>query len=159
MMRPNPFLLLIGVLDFSVSDLYANRQGQLTPQQRIQLEHVRQRSIEILAGILLVLILIGIALEVRLMVIVFGTASMITMMVGLSIRFDEDLNGKVQTVSGRMRFKGALGLPLHPYYHLLIDSEDFLVSQRVKQAFDTELRYRLYYTPGSHIILSAEVAA
>ncbi len=159
MMRPNPFLLLIGVLDFSVSDLYANREGRLTSQQRIQLERQRMRDMEILGAVLLVLIVLGIALELRLMVIVFGAASMITIMVGVWIRFDEDLNGTVQMVSGRLRFKGAIGLPLRPYYHLLIDSEDFLVSHQVKQAFDTDLRYRLYYTPGSHTILSAELAA
>jgi hypothetical protein len=159
MMRPNPFLLLIGVLDFSVSDLYANRQGSLTKRQRAQLEHQRTREIEWWAVGLVVLLVSGIMLEARLMVLTFGATSLISIMLAVWIRCDEDLQGRVQVVSGRLGFKAAVGLPFHPQYHLLIDSEDFLVSRQVKQGFDMEQRYRLYYTPGTRTILSAEVAA
>jgi hypothetical protein len=159
MMRPNPFLLLINAFDFSVSDLYANRRGELSPRQHQLLEQQRLHELELCTLGLIALIVGGAVLEIRLIVIVFGASCLVSVMLAVNLRYNEDKQGPVQTVSGRLQFKAAAGLPLHPHYHLLIDSEDFLVSNPVKQAFDSTLRYRLYYTPGSLTIVSAEVAA
>lgn len=159
MMRPNPYLLLIGGLDFSLSDLDANRRGELTSRQRAHLEHRRLREMELCTLGLILLILAGILFELRLMLVVFGAACLVSIMLAVGMRYEEDLRGRVQVVSGRPTFKPAVALPLHPRDHLLIDSQEFSVSQHIKQAFDTGHHYRLYFAPGSRTILSAEVAA
>ena len=159
MMRPNPYLLLLGALDFSVSDLYANRRGELSAHQREQLQRQSLHEIELAIAGLIALIVCGIAFEVRLIVVVFGAACLFSVILAVVIRFEEDAKGVVRVVSGRPEFKPAGRLPFLRPYQLRVDSEDFLVSRPVMQAFDQQHRYRLYYAPGSRTIVSAEVAA
>lgn len=156
LVRQNPYLLLLGVLDFSAADLAANRQGKLTPKQQTQLERKRLRTLQ--GWILAVcgLVAAGIALHARLIVIVFGTATLVTMALYGWLKFDGDFNQRVQRVQGRLQFTARL---MSPFYTLHIGDQDFRVSALVKRAFQSGDSYCLYYTAGSRTILSAEMAA
>lgn len=156
LVRQNPYLLLLDVLDFSAADLAANRQGKLTPKQHKQLEHKRLRILQSWILAICGLVAAGVALHARLIVIVFGSAILVTMALYGWLKFDGDFNQQVQRVQGRLQFTVRL---MSPLYILHIGDQDFKVSAFVKQAFQSGDAYCLYYTAGSRTILSAEMAA
>lgn len=157
MLRQNPYMLLIGALNFSAIDLAANRRGQLSTNQRHEIVGRRLHEIEVWVLVLLLLIVSGVALHVRLVVIAFGGATLITLALAIWLKFDADLNEKVKVAQGKPRITQQLRLPFKARYVLVIGDERFTISQRVRRAFHEDARYRVYYSPGSRSLLSAEV--
>ncbi len=156
MMRPNPYLLLVSALNFSLNDLDANRRGKLSPTQIVALEQRRLHEMELCTLGLIILILSSLILEIRLVVMLFVAACLVSLMIAIEIRYEEDIRGGVEMVSGRLNFEP--NADLLSRYHIQVDDQDFRVRNRIKGAFDGQHRYRLYYTAASRVILSAEVA-
>ncbi|MBZ0282897.1 MAG: hypothetical protein K8L97_19310 [Anaerolineae bacterium] len=156
LVRQNPYLLLLGALDFSAADLAANRQGKLTAKQRTQLEQKRLRTLQGWIVAICGLIAGGVALHMRLIVIVFGSATLVTLALYGWLKYNADFSERVQRAQGQFQFTSQLGWP---FYILQIGDEQFRVSSRLKRAFQAGDAYRVYYTVGSRTILSAEMAA
>lgn len=156
MMQPNPMLVLSGALSFSAADLYANRAGILTPRQRDYLLKLRNQAFEgWFAGTLLV-IAGGIFFHLRLIAILFGLACMVTALLTIYLRYEEDLQSRVEMINGRLGIRAGIKLP-GTGYQMMVGRETFSVSRRVKAAFTGGAYYRLYYTAGTHTLLAAEL--
>ncbi|MEZ4671398.1 MAG: hypothetical protein R3E39_26140 [Anaerolineae bacterium] len=156
MMQPNPMLILSNALGFSAADLYANRIGLLTSHQRNNIiKHRKQAFENWFMGTLLVLLCV-IFLHLQLMVAVFGLACMISLLLGIWMRYEEDLHSQVEAISGQIEVQPQIML-LGRQYRVDINGQIFRVSGRAKVAFNHQAAYRLYYTAGTHIVLAAEL--
>jgi hypothetical protein len=153
MLNPNPYMVLSTALGFSAADLNANRLGVLTPYQRQMLLNQRSRTLTWSVGLMILLALVGLIFEVQFIFIAFLAACFITIMVAAWQRFQEDLDNPVETITGN------LTLQSHAFgrYTAVINGESFQLPKQFDNAFDQNLKYRLYYTPGTHTILSAEI--
>jgi hypothetical protein len=156
MLHPNPYMVLTGALNFTVADLEANRRGLLTNRQRTYLESQRLKSSEPWGLSMIGLLPLGIVLHMHLMVMVFALCCLVTGIVVNWLRFESDLGGQVLMVSGKLSSIAGQGLG-RSGYQIRIGTETFSVSESVKRAFDTALRYRVYYTASTRVILSAEL--
>jgi hypothetical protein len=159
MMRPNPYFRLLGALDFSLIDLDANRRGHLSPRQRERLEKQRWREVSLAVAGFIVLLVCGIAFELRLMLVGFGAACLTSYVLAVEIRFAEDMTGTVSMVRGRLQFDQPGLFPFLACYNLRVGNEDFVIGRSLQRVLNTEQTYCLYYAPGSRTILAAEVAA
>ena len=156
MMQPNPMLVLSGALGFSAVDLYANRAGILTPRQRDYLLKLRNQAFEgWFVGTLLV-IMGGIFLHLRLIIILFGLGCMVTALLTIYLRYEEDLQSRVEMINGRLGIRSGITLP-GAGNRVLIGGETFHVSRRVKAAFTGGAYYHVYFTAGTHTLLAAEL--
>ncbi|MBI1279844.1 MAG: hypothetical protein GC179_17080 [Anaerolineaceae bacterium] len=153
MLNPNPYMMLSGALGFSAADLNANRLGVLTPYQRQLLSGQRSRTLAWSAGLILFLVLLGFVFEMQWLLIAFFAACFITIMLATWQRYQEDLDVPVEMVAGKLAFQP---LPLGRYA-AVINGQSFRLSKQLKSAFNESLHYRLYYTPGTRTILSAEI--
>jgi hypothetical protein len=158
MMRPNPYLLLLSALEFTVADLAFNRNGELSPPQRQMLEQERLQHIERCVFAWIMLLIVGLILQVDLWIIVFGTLIAGWLVLGLWLRGEEDLHGGVHIILGRVDEPPGHGA-FYNRYRLLVNGQTLMVSPRVKSAFQPGRAYRLYATAGSHRLLAAELAA
>jgi hypothetical protein len=156
MLHPNPYLALADALNFTVADLEANRHGILTHHQRAYLESRRLKAIEPWALFLVGLLALGLVLRLQPILLVFGVCCLITGVVAAWTRSDADLTGRVRVTSGKLTAVAGRNV-FSPRYHIRIGVEPFGVSASVKRAFDPARRYRVYYTSGTHTILSAEL--
>lgn len=153
MLNPNPYMLLSGTLGFSAADLNANRLGVLTTYQRQSLINQRSRMLSWPAGLMLIVIVLGFAFEMQFLLIAFFAACFVTFMVATWQRYQEDLDVPIEMIAGKLTFRP---LPLGRYA-AVINGQSFRLSKQLKRAFNENLHYRLYYTPGTHTILSAEI--
>jgi len=153
MLNPNPYMVLSGALGFSAADLNANRLGVLTPYQRQHLSGQRSRTLAWSAGLILFLLLLGYVFQMQWLLIAFFAACFVTIMLATWQRYQEDLDVPVEMIAGKLTFQH---LPLGRYA-AVINGQSFQLSKQLKSAFNESLRYRLYYTPGTHTILSAEI--
>lgn len=155
MMRPNPYMLLIANLNFTAVDLYDNRLGRLSRHQRdVFFRRIWSvlRDWGMVAGGLAV---VGLFLQITVIAWVASIAFVARMLlIGLS--FQADLNG-VSAVDGRVNLVERLPVPFLSPYYLMIGAYRFPVSRQVGQGFTNGRRYRIYYTNGSHTIVSGEV--
>lgn len=158
MLHPNPYLALASALNFTVFDLEANRRGVLTHGQRERLESQRLKAVEPWALFLVGFLILSVILQIHWMVIIFSVGCVIAGVVIAWMRIDGDLSGGVRVVSGKLSAVGGRNV-FSPRYRISIGVEAFGVSETVKRAFDPVLGYRVYYTPGTHTILSAELLA
>jgi len=157
MLRQNPHLLLMGALGFSALDLSANSQGELSHQQKKQLENARFRQLEAWTLAAVLVWVIGLPIHALLLVMLFLTAAIISVMIATWHRIEEDLSGRIEVVNGRLEMSETV-LPF-PGRYLQMNGERFSVSHEVAEAFIPGRIYRLYFTPGSRTILSAELLA
>ncbi len=156
MLHPNPYLALAGALNFTVVDLEANRRGLLTSRQREYLESQRLKAIEPWGLLGVGLLLLGVVLQLQMIMLMFGMCCLVTGVVIAWMRVDGDLTGRVRVTSGKLTAIAGRGL-FRSRYQISIGFEPFGVSETVKRAFDPVLRYHVYYTSGTHTILSAEL--
>ncbi len=153
MLNPNPYMVLSGAIGFSAADLNANRLGVLTPYQRQHLSGHRSRALAWSVGLILFLLVLGYVFEMQFLLIAFFTACFVTIMLATWQRYQEDLDVPVEVIAGKLTFKNlAFGRNA-----AVIEGQSFRLSKQIKRAFNENLRYRLYYTPGTHTILSAEI--
>lgn len=153
MLNPNPYMLLSGVLGFSAADLTANRLGILTDKQRENLLTQRLHALARPSALLLVVVLGGLLIEAEWLVIAFVAACIISVVVAIWVRFSQDLEGPVEAIAGKW-------LPNHSSRgRVTVDMGGlvFTVPPSTQRAFNESARYRLYYTPGTRTILSAEI--
>src|SRR5215213_1925622 len=101
MLNPNPYMMLSTALGFSAADLNANRLGFLTPYQRGMLSNQRSRALAWPAMLILILLVVGYALRIELLLLVFIEACLITLSVATWQHYQEDLEGPVQAVVGQ----------------------------------------------------------
>jgi len=153
MLNPNPYMLLSGTLGFSAADLNANRLGVLTTYQRQHLVNQRLRTLGWPTALMLIVAVLGFAFEMQFLLIAFFAACFVTFMVATWQRYQEDLDTPIEMVAGKLTFR-----PL-PFggYAAVINGQSFRLSKQFKRAFIENLNYRLYYTPGTYTILSAEI--
>jgi hypothetical protein len=154
MLRQNPHLLLMGALDFSTSDLAANSRGELSPTQRQNIHEARLRQ----AGFLIIgttlVWIIGAQLHVDWLPLVFSSAMLVTLILSVMYRAQDDLKSPVQSATGRV----SIGFVMLGS-HIHINNRTFSASRSVGEAFVPGRIYRLYYTDGSRTLLSAELIA
>jgi hypothetical protein len=153
MLNPNPYMVLATALGFSAADLNANRLGVLTLYQRQMLLSQRFRALIWPAALMIVVGLFGFILQVQFLLIVFLAACFITIMVATWQRFQEDLDVPVETIAGRVAVQ-----PL-PFgrYKTVVNGQAFRLPRQLNNAFNQSFNYRLYYSPGTRTILSAEI--
>lgn len=156
MLHPNPYLALASALNFTAADLEANRRGLLTHRQREHLESQRLKAVEPWALFVIGALFVGFMLQFHWMIVIFGICCLITGVVIAWTRVDGDLTGRVRVASGKLSAVGGKNV-FSPRYRISIGLEAFGVSDTVRRAFDPVLRYRVYYTPATHTILSAEL--
>lgn len=153
MLNPNPYLMLSGELGFSAADLTAKRLGVMTAKQREQLHIRRSQALRMPAAMLVLVVFGGLLVEAEWLVIAFGAACMISIMVAIWVRFTQDLDSPVEAIAGqwtpsRSTFgRAAAG----------IGGLEFSLPRSVQHVFNESARYRLYFTPGTRTILSAEI--
>ena len=159
---------LMTALQFTDSDLAANRQGRLSPAQSARIQRARRRQL-LLAAMLFCFFVIG--ATVLLFAgqragnpILSGTGGALIVMnallVGLvgrgSMRIGSDLRtDSVEVLAGeveRVLRRGRQG----DSYLLRINGDDLRVSKEIFLEFRHECPYRIYRTNGSHMLLSAE---
>jgi hypothetical protein len=153
MLNPNPYMMLSGALGFSAADLNANRLGVLTPYQRERLLSKRSRSLVWPVILILFLVAAGLAFEVQWLYIIFFAACLGSIMIATWLRYQEDFEQPVEMITGKWTFQPAyLGR-----YAGVVGGQKFSLSSHLSNAFNENFRYRLYYTPGTRTILSAEI--
>lgn len=156
MMQPNPMMVLSSALGFSAADLYANRIGILTPHQRDHLLKLRNQSFEAWFIGVLAIIVGGLFVHLQFIIVVFGLATLVTVVLTIYLRYEEDFQSRVEMISGRLRYRTTV-LPLGGGSQIIIGTEPFTVSRRVKAAFNNGMFYRVYFTAGTHTVLAAEL--
>jgi hypothetical protein len=157
MLRQNPHLRLMGALDFSASDVAANSRGELSGEQQKMLQQARTASMARWIGLMVVLWLIGLPLGIPWLILLFGMAVLVSVIIAEWQRFTDDLNGDVIAVSGRAELIPVL--PLMFSYRLQLNNELFNVSREAADAFLAGRIYRLFYSAASRTVLSAELLA
>ncbi|MBZ0307527.1 MAG: hypothetical protein K8I82_15785 [Anaerolineae bacterium] len=157
MMRPNPYMLLMTALDFTVTDLAENRRGRLSKRQRA---YLMRQSWSVLGGrvaLLVVLILGGWVFGVHSLIWLTAAAIVLVTLVVIGRSLNTDLQGMVRATDGTVRVVGDSFLPLISRHHLVVGGQQFTVSEQVGQGFATDRSYRIYYTTGTRTILSGEL--
>jgi hypothetical protein len=157
MLHPNPHLMLMGALHFSTDDLYANRRGQLSGAQQKQLEDRRIYQLEACLLGLVLIWSIGVLLGLELLILLFLSAAIGSVMIGLWQRTADDLNEPVTSSTGQLigvtdSFPGLLST-------IQIGEERLRVSREAGSAFLPGHTYRVYMTVASRTLLSAEMLA
>ncbi|MCA0455244.1 MAG: hypothetical protein LCI00_14810 [Chloroflexi bacterium] len=153
MLNPNPYLMLSGELGFSAADLTANRLGVMTAKQREQVYTRRLQAMKLPAVVLVLVIFGGLLFEAEWLMIVFGAACMISILVAIWVRFAQDLDSPVEAIAGQWTpYRSTFGRSALHMGGLM-----FHLPQAAHQAFNERARYRLYFTPGTRTILSAEI--
>src|SRR3954454_707083 len=102
MLNPNPYMALSTALGFSASDLNANRLGVLSPYQREKLSTQRSHALGWSALLMLLLLVGGYILQAEFILIAFCGACLVTFIVATWQRFQEDLEGQVQVITGHL---------------------------------------------------------
>ena len=146
-------MALSTALGFSAADLNANRLGILTPYQREKLFNQRQQVLSWPVILLVLLLGVGYVLHIEFILIVFFGACLVTLIIATWQRFQEDLEGRVDVIAGQLAQRT---LPLGRYA-AVINGQTFSLSKHLINAFNENVHYRLYYTPGTRTILSAEI--
>jgi hypothetical protein len=157
MLRQNPHLQLMGALGFSASDIAANSQGELSPQQGATLRESRNLQVLRWGTLIALLWVIGLILQVEWIVLLFGTAVIVSIIMAAWMRANADLAGGVQSMTGRLDLTA--DLPFVFTYRLDLSGETFHVARGAGSAFQPGRIYRLYYTTLSRTLLSAELIA
>lgn len=153
MLRQNPYLILMGALDFTASDLAFNRRGELSQRQREKLQKYRLTLAKNWGIGLLAISLIGLLVGLPSALLVLELLLIGGLMLMTWLRLSADLAGYVQRASGCARFSPVS--PLGAY--LIVGDQRFAISRRAYEAFSAGRCYRLYYAPISRTILSAEM--
>lgn len=162
---------LMAALQFTGSDLVANRQGRLSPAQAARIQRARRRQL-LLAGILFFFFVIGATILlfagqrednpiltgaggalIVMNALLVGLVGRGSMRIGSDLRADsvEELTGEVERVLRRGRQGDS--------YLLRINGDDLRVSKEIFLGFRHECPYRIYRTRGSRMLLSAEALA
>jgi len=153
MLSPNPYMTLSTALGFSAADINANRRGVLTSYQRAMLVNQRLRTLAWPALMTLLLEAAGFAFELEFILMAFIGACLVTIMLAIWQRFREDLENSVQVVVGQWaQHISPLGRST-----AVVNGQTFNLPRHLRLAFSDNVHYRLYYTSGTHTILSAEI--
>lgn len=167
--QPNADLTLARALKFTESDLEANRSGHMTSAQA---ETVRARGkdsvmryrigVIVLGFFLIVFTVLAMLIGLAGIYFALGAALLIVPMIVIgrsAVRFEAGLTGELQarTVSSAA---GTVRHPRYPQegrYMFYINGSAFKhLTLGEFQAFTKGARYRVYFSPHSRVILSAE---
>lgn len=159
---------LMAALQFTRSDLAANRQGRLSPAQAARIQRARRRQL-FLAAILFFSFVLGATILlfsgqrednpilsgaggalIVMNALLVGLVGRGSMRVGSDLGADsvEELAGEVERVLRRGRQGDS--------YLLRINGADLRVTKEIFLGFRHECQYRVYRTKGSRMLLSAE---
>jgi hypothetical protein len=162
--------MLNTALEFSPDDLEANRAGHLSEMQNYHLRVKRQRSIFI--GLALIFVMAFIATlcifvgqrsdSSVLMIIGIGVTIISAAMTGVFARYwmrvSSDIGeNKVLAISGKIELVAKVHVRFRTVtYFLRIGQTELMVPKEIFNAFEQGKTYRLYRTPYSGMLLSAE---
>ncbi len=156
MMHPNPYLTMMGALNFDALDLYANRRGELSERQKHLLQKQALERARTWVVILLLAMIVSWLANARLVVAGLVVVLMVALVSGVQ-RLHADLTGRVQRMHGRLSVVRRVRLlPFGLHHYVLVNDECFRVSQQMQRAFEQGSRYRVFYAPASRVILAAE---
>lgn len=155
-------------LDFTDDDLQANRDGKLSPKQRMKLESAQKgsfRALWVMAIITLAALILGVFVG-GIVLIMLGTIALLLSIMALveylnSYRaYDHDLKlPTIETVQGlleyMMRENSAFDGMTHPAGIRIGDMKFLLLDDQVLSFEEGEV-YVLYYAPATQTLLSAE---
>lgn len=154
MMHPNPHLLLMSRLGFTVVDLAANRLGELSQSQQESIQERTGRQVRVGLLILAAVVLLEVIVLREWIIPAFTLALGVTLLVTLRLRGLDDLRGGVAMLTGALEQI----TPAAPSgFTLTIGGMRFPASQQTAHAFAVGHFYRVYYTRVSRALLSAEV--
>lgn len=156
------------VMKFTMIDLQANREGNLSDQQADQLLAKRRRNTLIGAGLFILFVFLATLLiflgQINENVILSGVGGLLTVlnavmlgMVGRSyLRVNADLrDGSVEMLEGELERVVRPGRQRDNYL-FRIDGVSFYVTKDIFVQFRHEASYRFYRTRYSGVLLSAE---
>lgn len=159
---------LLGALNFTLTDLQANRRGLLSPAQIARMTSIRQRNIRIAAALFCALVLASTMLvfvgQLNRNVILFGAGAALTVINAILVgragraymRVGGDLRrGSVEALSGDVERVLRRGRASDSYL-LRIDGAELRVTKEVFVGFRHEAPYRIYRASVSRALLSAE---
>lgn len=153
MLNPNPYLTLSTGLDFSADDLNHNKRGVVSPKQRDHLLAQRSRIVSLLVSGLALGLSGAWLLQIDWIGIAFGAACLVSLVVACWQRFTQDIDNRVQVIAGKWQLKRmSFG-----WYNAAINGQSLHIHNAAQNAFIEHTGYRVYYTAGTHTILSAEV--
>lgn len=154
MMHPNPHLLLMSRLGFTVADLAANQLGELSFSQQSSIHDRARRQARIGAVILAVILTLEVILLREWIIPLFTLALGLTLLTALRLRGLDDLRGGVAMLTGSLE-QVAPAAPAG--FTLTIGGMRFPATRLTAQAFEVGHLYRIYYTRAGRALLSAEV--
>ena len=152
-------------------NIKANRQGQLTEQQRTKMRDMRLYSsigsllaIVVLVGLMLLFLVdLGKELDSITLVSLEGLLAMILIFISIyGITrwriFANDLQkGQIAYISGKAVVKSyTVGKSIQRHYKITIENLSFDISSEAAKKLDTSRDYKLYYARQSKFILSIE---
>jgi hypothetical protein len=168
MATPSAPQSLAAALNFNTDDLSANRGGNLSQAQAERLQRLRFRSTLITVLIVVIngvaasaFLFIGQREESFLLILVgIGVTIINAILVARAIqnwlRVQSDLQkDAVANVSGEVT-RTARVFGRRVFFVLAIGRQEFVVNKPVFNAVAEQKRYRLYYSPRSRTLLSAE---
>lgn len=155
-------------LNFTDADLKANAEGFLSLTQRDQLQQGQKRSLRLLSGVGVVVLVMALLAFVtgNSGMIVFGVMALISAIM-LAVEFivgyytyNHDLNSEhIETIQGVLSYvwrgDAAMGIETQPR-GIRIGDVQFLLMEDQARTFDEGQIYVLHYAPATHTLLSVE---
>jgi|GEM_PF-4198779 hypothetical protein len=155
MLRPNPIIRLVADAPFDAADVIANGQAHLSAEQHRRLQRQRNRRLGLWVGALLGWLLLTEALWVHPGLAAAGAAIMMAALVLNGLQCHDDLSMAVMMVQGAAQTDSRGLLPSR----LRVGDQSFALPRRWQRLLTAGATYRVYYTAGSHTLLSAEYAS
>lgn len=156
------------VFDFSTTELAANQQGQLSGRQRETLEARQQRSFQLLIGMGIAVVVLGIlaAIVGNIGLVVLGILAVVVAVLALMEyivgyrSYTQDLTARrIETIQGIVHYvrrgEAVMGIDTHPA-GIRIGDLQFLLMEDQARAFEEGAIYAVHFAPATHSLLSAE---
>ena len=152
MLRPNPIMQLYGDAPFDAEDVAANSRAQLSMGQRRRFQRERAFILGAWVSVLGVWVLMAEALRLRPWLAVVGAAGAVVGLLVTTLRYHDDLQGPVLAAEGVAWVK-PLSLSRS---RLQLGADEFGLPRSWRRVIAPGTMYRVYYSAGSRMLLSAE---
>lgn len=152
MLRPNPVMRLVGEAPFDGEDVAANSRAQLSQRQRRSLERERLGVLTLWMGMLAGWIVLSEAFRLRPWMAIVGAGGALGALLLSALRYHDDLHAPVMAVQNV-----AWVQPL-PFarWRLQVGDQQFDLPRRWRRVLTSGSLYRVYYSAGRRVLLSAE---
>ncbi len=154
MLRPNPIVRLVADAPFDAGDVAANGHAHLSPEQRTRLQRQRTLHLGMWLALLSGWLLLTEALWLHPGLAAAGAAIIAAVLVLNLMRDHDDLSAPVMMAQGVVHIEASAW----PRARLNVGGQIFNLPRRWQRLLTSGVVYRVYYTAGSRVLLSAEYA-